>query len=241
MTSTTLGVKVDEALRARIRAAAQSPGRTRHWHIKQSIFAYLEQIESGKPPSALSYRVQKDAATGNHTEDADVKHSNQPAPRPFYDFAQSVAPQTALRAAITAVYRRPEEECVPLLLNAARQADPLATQALARKLVEALRSKRSGGGVEGLIHEFSLSSQEGVALMCLAEALLRIPDEKRQLELVREVVRSHMSVKQLEAQIQRLLRSGKAADPCWIFWRIWGPSCGRHCPGCWGRRPWGAL
>ena len=31
-----------------------------------------------------------------------------------------------------------------------------------------------GGGVEGLIHEFSLSSQEGVALMCLAEALLRI-------------------------------------------------------------------
>ena len=29
------------------------------------------------------------------------------------------------------------------------------------------------------MHEFSLSSQEGVALMCLAEALLRIPDKHR--------------------------------------------------------------
>jgi len=35
---------------------------------------------------------------------------------------------------------------------------------------------RASSGVEGLIHEYSLSSQEGVALMCLAEALLRIPD-----------------------------------------------------------------
>src|SRR5690606_32312104 len=126
-------------------------GRTPHWLIKQSIFAYLEEIESGKLPSALSYLARKDAVEGNPPEDADVMHTNQPAPQPFFDFAQSVAPQTVLRAAITAAYRRPEEECVPLLLNAARQADPSATQALARKLVEALRSKRSGGGVEGLI------------------------------------------------------------------------------------------
>ena len=39
-----------------------------------------------------------------------------------------------------------------------------------------LRAKRRAGGVEGLIQEYALSSQEGVALMCLAEALLRIPD-----------------------------------------------------------------
>jgi RHH-type proline utilization regulon transcriptional repressor/proline dehydrogenase/delta 1-pyrroline-5-carboxylate dehydrogenase len=43
-----------------------------------------------------------------------------------------------------------------------------------------LRERKSSAGkagiVQGLLQEFSLSSQEGVALMCLAEALLRIPD-----------------------------------------------------------------
>ena len=32
------------------------------------------------------------------------------------------------------------------------------------------------GMVQGLLQEYALSSQEGVALMCLAEALLRVPD-----------------------------------------------------------------
>jgi hypothetical protein len=41
---------------------------------------------------------------------------------------------------------------------------------------QALRAKHKGSGCRGLVHEYSLSSQEGVALMCLAEALLRIPD-----------------------------------------------------------------
>ena len=49
--------------------------------------------------------------------------------------------------------------------------------AMARRLVEAVRARRSRAtGVDALMHEFSLSSEEGVALMCLAEALLRIPD-----------------------------------------------------------------
>jgi len=69
--------------------------------------------------------------------------------------------------------------------------------ALATQLVEALRAKNTGGGVEGLIHEFSLSSQEGVALMCLAEALLRIPDRATRDALIRDKVskgdwRSHL-------------------------------------------------
>ena len=70
------------------------------------------------------------------------------------------------------------------------------TQALATKLVEAAREE-PGGGVEGLIHEFSLSSQEGVALMCLAEALLRIPDRATRDALIRDKIskgdwRSHV-------------------------------------------------
>lgn len=44
------------------------------------------------------------------------------------------------------------------------------------------------GGVEGLIHEHALSSQEGVALMCLAEALRRIPDDETRDALIRDKI-----------------------------------------------------
>ena len=106
----------------------------------------------------------------------------------FYEFAQEVQAQSVLRAAITAAYRRPESECVPLLLDPARSRQPQEVRELAVRLVEALRGKRKGGGVEGLIQEFSLSSQEGVALMCLAEALLRIPDRATRDALIRDKI-----------------------------------------------------
>ena len=63
---------------------------------------------------------------------------------------------------------------------------PSASSALARGLVTRLRGKTRSSGVEGLIHEYSLSSQEGVALMCLAEALLRIPDAATRDALIRD-------------------------------------------------------
>jgi hypothetical protein len=44
------------------------------------------------------------------------------------------------------------------------------------------------GLVQGLLQEFALSSQEGVALMCLAEALLRIPDAATRDALIRDKV-----------------------------------------------------
>src|SRR5271156_1746008 len=47
----------------------------------------------------------------------------------------------------------------------------------ARALVEAIRAKTSGlGGIEDFLHAYSLSTREGLALMVLAEALLRVPD-----------------------------------------------------------------
>jgi RHH-type proline utilization regulon transcriptional repressor/proline dehydrogenase/delta 1-pyrroline-5-carboxylate dehydrogenase len=180
MGATTLGVKVDEALRARLRRAAELSGRTPHWLIKQGLLALLERIERGEPPVASP-----------GAEDAAAAPPPPPAaPQPFLEFAQSVQPQTVLRAAVTAAYRRPEEECVPVLLAAAAlpQAANARAEALATRLVEALRAKRRGGGVEGLIHAFSLSSQEGVALMCLAEALLRIPDRATRDALIRDKI-----------------------------------------------------
>src|SRR4030095_5756771 len=67
-----------------------------------------------------------------------------------------------------------------------------ARHAVARQLAQTLRERPSGGGreglVQGLLQEYSLSSQEGVALMCLAEALLRIPDPATRDALIRDKI-----------------------------------------------------
>lgn len=110
--------------------------------------------------------------------------------RPFVDFAPPIRPQGVLRQAITAAYRLPEAEAVAALLESATLAPEQrnAVAATARKLISALRAKHKGTGVEGLVHEYSLSSQEGVALMCLAEALLRIPDTATRDALIRDKI-----------------------------------------------------
>ncbi len=112
------------------------------------------------------------------------------SPTVFDNFAPAIRPQTPLRQAITAAYRRPEAECVSALLEQATlpEAERKQIRATARKLIEALRAKHKGTGVEGLVHEYSLSSQEGVALMCLAEALLRIPDMATRDALIRDKI-----------------------------------------------------
>ncbi|PDT41921.1 MULTISPECIES: trifunctional transcriptional regulator/proline dehydrogenase/L-glutamate gamma-semialdehyde dehydrogenase [Sinorhizobium] len=111
-------------------------------------------------------------------------------PAPFADFAPPIRTQSTLRQAITAAYRRPETECLPPLVEAATLPREMrdAAARTARKLVEALRAKHKGSGVEGLVQEYSLSSQEGVALMCLAEALLRIPDTATRDALIRDKI-----------------------------------------------------
>ena len=49
--------------------------------------------------------------------------------------------------------------------------------ARARRLVESIRAHAGGlGGIEDFLHAYSLSTKEGLALMVLAEALLRVPD-----------------------------------------------------------------
>ena len=109
---------------------------------------------------------------------------------PFTDFAPPLSEPTPLRRAITAAYRRPEAEALAPLLDAATLPAPLAAEVAdtARRLIEALRGKRRDSGVEGLVREYSLSSQEGVALMCLAEALLRIPDDATRDALIRDKI-----------------------------------------------------
>ncbi|GAO55608.1 bifunctional proline dehydrogenase/L-glutamate gamma-semialdehyde dehydrogenase PutA [Novosphingobium sp. MD-1] len=109
---------------------------------------------------------------------------------PFADFAPPIREQDALRQAITAAYRRPEQDCIAALLPQATLPDAARAEAsaLARRLVEALRARPKGSGVDQLVQEFALSTQEGVALMCLAEALLRIPDDATRDALIRDKI-----------------------------------------------------
>ncbi len=110
--------------------------------------------------------------------------------RPFSTFAPPIAAQTDLRAAITAAYRIPEAQSVAALLHVAGQNETqqAAIATTAEQLITALRAKPRGNGVDGLVHEYSLSSQEGIALMCLAEALLRIPDKATRDALIRDKI-----------------------------------------------------
>lgn len=69
-------------------------------------------------------------------------------------------------------------------LNASAQAKVAGA---AGKIVETSRAmKKERGTLDVFMHEFGLSNQEGVALMCLAEALLRIPDAETQDLLISE-------------------------------------------------------
>jgi RHH-type proline utilization regulon transcriptional repressor/proline dehydrogenase/delta 1-pyrroline-5-carboxylate dehydrogenase len=124
-----------------------------------------------------------------------MPHSIQPAlaaPMPFAALqAEILRNPTPLRAAITSAYRRDESETVQWLLSQVQSSAALqaTTQTLARKLVQSVRDKRTrSSGVDALMHEFSLSSEEGVALMCLAEALLRIPDSQTADRLIADKI-----------------------------------------------------
>jgi len=114
---------------------------------------------------------------------------------PFDNFIQPAnLGTTTLRAAITAAWRRSETQAVADLLPQARldAEQSSRTQALAQQLAQQLRAREGGRGrsamVQNLLQEYALSSQEGVALMCLAEALLRIPDAATRDALIRDKI-----------------------------------------------------
>jgi RHH-type transcriptional regulator, proline utilization regulon repressor / proline dehydrogenase / delta 1-pyrroline-5-carboxylate dehydrogenase len=95
------------------------------------------------------------------------------------------------RAAIAALYHADEADCVKRMLPRAelpRDAE-LRAAARARTLVETVRqNEREAGGLDAFLNEFGLDTDEGVVLMCLAEAFLRIPDEETANLLIRDKI-----------------------------------------------------
>ncbi len=84
-----------------------------------------------------------------------------------------------LRAVINEAYHAVELGVITSLIENAALDEGLnnAVRVLATRLVEQVRSERKKTtGIDSFLTQFSLSSDEGVALMCLAEALLRVPD-----------------------------------------------------------------
>ena len=99
------------------------------------------------------------------------------------------ASPAALRQAITAAWMRDEAEHVRELLGQARlPADEQAkAQAVAADLVARVRARaQDQGAIEAFMRQYDLGSEEGVLLMCVAEALLRIPDQDTADKLIRD-------------------------------------------------------
>lgn len=94
----------------------------------------------------------------------------------------------SLRLGIAQAYRSDEASVVTGLLEAV----PLDTAARARigrragALVTSMRARDRSGGIEQFLAEYRLSTPEGIALLCLAEALLRVPDADTADRLIKD-------------------------------------------------------
>jgi RHH-type proline utilization regulon transcriptional repressor/proline dehydrogenase/delta 1-pyrroline-5-carboxylate dehydrogenase len=96
-------------------------------------------------------------------------------------------PEDPLTDRVDQMYHADEAACVRQLLARAR-FDPEAEDRVNQRacdLVRAVRERRAEQGVmDAFMQEYDLSSEEGVVLMCLAEALLRIPDDETAERLI---------------------------------------------------------
>ncbi len=91
------------------------------------------------------------------------------------------------RSALRAAYRLDEEACIAERLELAAPASALhgEASALAAQLIEGARG-RTSKGLDAFLATYGLDTEEGIALMCLAEALLRVPDAETADALIRD-------------------------------------------------------
>jgi len=115
-------------------------------------------------------------------------------------FTGSLVTDNLLRQQIRDFYRIDENVAVEHILPEAEVNVSARSRAWdrARRMVLQIRQDQEGNGaIDALLNEYSLSSEEGIVLMCLAEALLRIPDKTTQEALIRDKIsqgewRSHL-------------------------------------------------
>ena len=99
----------------------------------------------------------------------------------------------ALRGAIRAHYLAGEEQALCALVETAALSEA-RREAISAHAAELVRTVRAGSDMhlmEAFLSEYGLSTEEGVALMCLAEALLRVPDAETVDDLIRDKIAPH--------------------------------------------------
>lgn len=91
------------------------------------------------------------------------------------------------RSSLRRAYRQNEAECTSERIVQAAVSHGLHPKAaaLATALVTQARTRKASG-IDAFLQQFGLSTQEGIALMCLAEALLRVPDSATADALIRD-------------------------------------------------------
>ena len=139
-------------------------------------------------------------------------------------FDEPLIPQTPLRAEMTSAYVLDEAYCVETLLQqldlGRNQLEAIQQRAYHLVKEVRLRSEQKSG-INAFMHEYNLSSQEGIALMCLAEALLRVPDSVTMDKLIKDklagknwAARSGQSKSMfVNATTWGLILTGKLLDP----------------------------
>ena len=146
----------------------------------------------------------------------------KPPASPFA-FAEPLPVRDRFRRAIFAARFRDENQAVAEVLALAEESDDARrrTAETARGLARKARAEQAGkGGLDAFLNEYGLSTREGVALMCLAEALLRIPDAETADALMEDKLaggdwRSHIGRSAsafVNASTWALMLAGRAAQ-----------------------------
>ncbi|MEO0699141.1 MAG: proline dehydrogenase family protein, partial [Pseudomonadota bacterium] len=91
------------------------------------------------------------------------------------------------RSELRRAYREEEEACIAKRLEQATPARKVAdaASAMAVQLIEGARLHKASG-VDAFLQQYGLDTEEGIALMCLAEALLRVPDHETADALIKD-------------------------------------------------------
>ncbi|NOR18987.1 MAG: bifunctional proline dehydrogenase/L-glutamate gamma-semialdehyde dehydrogenase PutA, partial [Xanthomonadales bacterium] len=114
-------------------------------------------------------------------------------PQKFDFLIASAVKNAQLRDEINDLYHAEEEALVKRLLQSLGQDAEVSARVnqAARDLISGVRARKHEQGVlEAFMQQYDLSSEEGVVLMCLAEALLRIPDDETAEKLIADKLSS---------------------------------------------------
>lgn len=102
---------------------------------------------------------------------------------------QTIPALSGSRLTINQAYRADEKTLLSQYIDyaALTEQQTQSVRDLATLLVEQVRNaRRKTTGIDSFLTEYALSSEEGIALMCLAEALLRVPDNRTIDDLIKD-------------------------------------------------------